>query len=159
MTLIELIVGLAIASLMGGVAVAAVYQVLNASTQANNMQFAISQVRTAEHMMTRDIFTAQSVTPLGSNGFDLELIWTDYLGHNHKVEYTLEDMPSGSLKRLQRVYTDPDSNTSTTALAAYIDASRSSSATVSGGAVQVTGTAVAGTYTATRTFEASHRVS
>jgi prepilin-type N-terminal cleavage/methylation domain-containing protein len=80
MTLIELIIGVAIASLISGTALVAVHQILTASAQANDMQLAVSQVRAAEHWMTRDTLTAQDVALGVDAGFPLTLSWTDIAG-------------------------------------------------------------------------------
>ena len=157
MTLIELIIGLAIASLIAGTSVVAIHQILTASAQANDMQLAISQVRAAEHWMTRDILTAQDVTYGGDDGFPLTLNWTDVDAGNHQVEYSLVAMPSGGLHHLTRGYTDPDAQVSSVTVASYLDSSQSSCTLTGTSAVQITLVATARSYTSTRTFDVKPR--
>lgn len=158
MTLVELLVGLAIASLISAMAVTSVHQILTASSQAKDMQLAVAQVRSAEHWMTRDLLTAQSVTLGADDGFPLELIWTDHLAQNHLVQYSMEAMPSGSLKSLKRLYIAPDLTESPFVVASYLDASQCSCASVGTLLMQVELAATSGNYTATRSFEAALRV-
>jgi len=156
-TLIELIVGLAIAGLISAAAVIAAYELLTASTQANDMQTAISQVRAAEHWMSRDIPSAQVVTPGDDAGFPLQLTWTDVSGGNHMVEYSLQTTASGVLRNLERAYTGTDGATSILVVAYYIDATASSCSLLDSGGVQVTLAAMAGSQTSTRTFQTMAR--
>jgi prepilin-type N-terminal cleavage/methylation domain-containing protein len=158
MTLIELIIGVAIASLISGTALVAVHQILTASAQANDMQLAVSQVRAAEHWMTRDTLTAQDVALGVDAGFPLTLSWTDIAGGNHAVEYSLESMPSGTLKNLRRDYTGTGGTLdSSLVVASYIDSSQSACTLPGPGAVEVTLAATSRSYTATRTFQAMTR--
>jgi prepilin-type N-terminal cleavage/methylation domain-containing protein len=160
MTIIELIIGIAIASLISGSALIAVHQILTASAQANDMQLAVSQVRAAEHWMTRDTLTAQDIA-LGINaGFPVTLSWTDIDGGNHSVEYSLEPMPSGALKNLRRdYYGTAGTLDSSLVVASHIDSSQSSCTLPGPGAVEVTLAATSRSYTATRTFQAMTRAS
>lgn len=163
LTLIELIVALAIIGLVSGVIVMAIHQLLTASGQSNDQQYAVSQLRQAEHWMSRDTLMAQAVTPdADPSGFPLELSWTTSAGNGYLVTYSLLDMPTGSLKRLQRqeILTAPDNSTSTStlAIADSIDASLSSCTyTELTRALSVTLTATSRTHTETRTFEAMRR--
>ncbi|NLE94729.1 MAG: hypothetical protein GX600_03445 [Dehalococcoidia bacterium] len=158
MTLIELIIGVAIASLISGVALVAVHQILTASAQANDMQLAVSQVRAAEHWMTRDTLTAQDIALGIDAGFPVTLSWTDIDGGNHAVEYSLEPMPSGALKSLRRDYTGTGGTlVSSLVVASYVDSSLSSCTLPGPGAVEVTLAATSRSYTATRTFQAMTR--
>ncbi|MBN1152606.1 MAG: prepilin-type N-terminal cleavage/methylation domain-containing protein [Dehalococcoidia bacterium] len=131
MSLIELIIGLAIASLIAGAAVVAIHQILTASAQANDMQLVNSQVRAAEHWMTRDILSTGSAEDDlvcgGTAGLEpLILKWHDISGVPHRVEYSLEPMPSSDLWNLVRSHwvTNVDPNLydpqSRLAVASYI---------------------------------------
>ena len=158
MTLIELVIGVAIASLISGTALIAVHQILTASAKANDMQLAVSQVRSAEHWMTRDTLAAQDVA-LGVNaGFPLTLSWTDIDEGNHAVEYYLEPMPSGALKNLRRdYYGTAGTLDSRLVVASHVDSSQSSCTLPDPGVVKVTLAATSRSYTATRTFQAMTR--
>ena len=163
MTLIELIIALAIIGLISAVIVTAVHQLLTTSRQSNDQQYAVSQLRQAEHWMSRDTLMAQSVTlDADPSGFPLELSWTTSAGNGYLVTYSLLGMPTGALKRLQRqeILTAPDNSTSTStlAIADSIDASQSSCTyTDLTRALSVTLTATSRTHTETRTFEAMRR--
>jgi len=104
LTLVELIIALAIIGLIAGVTVMAIHQLLTASRQANDQQYAVSQLRQAEHWMTRDALMAHTVVPdsLVPTGFPVVLSWTTSASVSYEIEYLLEDMPIGSLKILQR---------------------------------------------------------
>ena len=99
LTLIELIIAIAIIGLIAGVTVIAIHQLLTASRQANDQQYAVSQLRQAEHWMTRDALMARTVVPdsLVPTGFPVVLSWTTSASVSYEIEYLLEDMPIGSL--------------------------------------------------------------
>ena len=157
LTLIELLVAIAIIGAMGAAAVGATFQLLNASRQANDEQLAISQVRSAEHWITRDTLTSQTVTPneVNPSGFPLVLTWESFDGTSNTLTYSMLDSPSGSLKLLER-YAINGAATSTTIVAEYIDATLTS-CSYSGTTLTVTVAATAREYTGTRTFEAKPR--
>jgi len=122
-TLIELIIGLAIIALVSAVIVTAIYQLLSTSKQSNDQQYAVSQLRQAEHWMSRDALMSQTVVvDPGPSGFPLSLFWTTSAGDNHSVVYALQSMLSGSLYSLRReeTITAPD-NTSTTSVLLVAD--------------------------------------
>jgi prepilin-type N-terminal cleavage/methylation domain-containing protein len=160
-SLIELIVALAIGSLISGGAVIAIHQILTASAQANDMQFAVSQVRAAEHWMARDALMAQNITYGVDSGFPLVLTWTDFYGDDHIVQYSLTAMPSGDLYNLTRQHTGVG-GVSELQVASCIDASQSFAQPV-GDPGQVTPVlhvnlvATARNHSATRAFDAMPR--
>lgn len=102
LTLVELIVALAIISLIGVGIAMAISQTLLASRQANEQQYAVSQVRQAEHFITRDAVMAWKIT---SSGFPLVMYWetVDTQGNtfSHTITYTLSESPDITY-RLQR---------------------------------------------------------
>jgi prepilin-type N-terminal cleavage/methylation domain-containing protein len=156
-SLIELLIGLAIASLIAGTTVVAIHQILTASAQANDMQLANSQVRAAEHWMTRDILSAHSADAGTGGDVFLRLLWTDASATDHTVQYIAEQMPNSSLHQISRVYDD----SSSTFVASHIDLNQSEwelvDATADNGALKVTLVAVARSYAAVRTFEVKPR--
>jgi len=126
-TLVELLVAIPIAALVITAATGAVFQVLN-STRANNYINAYSELQWAGYWVNHDAIQAQNVTGTweGPNdrGFPLTLTWTDWSDDEYRVTYTLEDMPSGELKYLQRqvwVNSTPTA-TNTTGRYIYVDA-------------------------------------
>jgi prepilin-type N-terminal cleavage/methylation domain-containing protein len=101
-TLIELLIALPIAALIVAAATGAIIQVIH-SNQASSRMFAVRQVQTAGFWVSQDGLQAQSVTISESNGFLLVLEWTDWeTGDAYQITYSLQDMPSGELKQLQR---------------------------------------------------------
>lgn len=105
-TLVELIVGLAIISLISAGIAISVHQLLTATMQANDQQYTVSQLRQAEHWMSRDALMAQEISPEAS-GFPLTLSWKTIGDESHAVVYSFETMPLDSLSVLwRRLYVD-----------------------------------------------------
>ena len=163
LTLIELVIALAIIGLIAGVIVMAVYQLLNASRQANDQQYAVSQLRQAEHWITRDSLAALVVTPddLDTSGFPLQISWTTSADIDYVITYSLQEMPTGSLKRLQR-QAEVDGTTSAFWVAEGIEVGDElgpppSWCSYTRPVLTVTLTATSGTHTEARTFEAKVR--
>ena len=124
-TLVELLVAIAIASVITAGITFAVMQLLTINTRASNHMVAIRQVQQAGKEVSKDALQTQSVNTTGSADF-LTLNWIGWAagnttGTNHTIIYTLISMPSGGLKRLQRKdYVDSTLN-STTIVAEHID--------------------------------------
>lgn len=138
-TLVEVMVGVLIMGLVGLAAAAAIIQVVNAGRNSTHMS-ALRQVQTAGYWVSRDGLQAQDVSdnnpgtlpievtddPLTPGTEILILQWTDWDdGELHQVQYYLQDMPSGSLKKFWRQETN-NQGTTTTLVAQYIDASATS---------------------------------
>jgi len=152
MTLVELIIAIAIISLMAGGIAMAVHQLLTSNRQANDQQYAVSQLRQAEHWITQD---AQMTWTINSSGFPLTLSWTGIVDQaDHQVTYTLEG-PSGSLKRLQR-YELVDGIPNTLVVAQNID-DVASSCSFTAPMLSVTLVVTSGGHTETRVFEVKPR--
>jgi len=96
--LIELIIALAIIGIIAAGVVGSVYQLLAASKQANDQQYVVTQLRTAELWISRDAMMAVRLTQTGS---PLRFAW-DIVDGTPEVEvtYYLDAMASGS--RLRR---------------------------------------------------------
>jgi prepilin-type N-terminal cleavage/methylation domain-containing protein len=162
-TLIELIVALAIIALISAVVVSAVYQLLAATQQSNDQQYAVSQLRQAEHWMSRDALMAQTLSVDASpTGFPVSMTWEEIAGGDRAVTYTLQAMPMGTLYSLRRneTVTAPDTTVTTGLLvvAENIDASGSSCTyDAATRTLTVTLTATVGGDTEIRTFDAMRR--
>ena len=159
LTLIELLVALSIVAALGATIVMTSYQLLKLSAQSNEEQLAVSQMRAAEHWLTRDVLTSQGEIvddEVDPTGFPLVLTWTAYDGTTHTITYSLLDSHPDPLKQLQRQDVTA-SGTSTLTLADYIDASQSSCSFDDDRTLTVTMVATANAHTATRTFEAQQR--
>ncbi|MFW6056629.1 MAG: PulJ/GspJ family protein, partial [Chloroflexota bacterium] len=140
MTLPELLIGLGIASLIALAALMAIYALLTFTRQANDTQLAVSQVRAAEHWITRDALSAQTFEIGGDSGFDdLTIEWTSSDETTViTIDYSFTDMPTGSLKNLVRDYSSTSGASSTTVVAQYIDPAQSSCTTTSSGVLEIT---------------------
>jgi hypothetical protein len=118
---------------------------------------AYRQVQTAGYWVSQDALQAQNVAVTGF----LVLEWTDWDDAAHSITYTLEDMPSGGLKYLQReetIETTDGTTTRTTMAGQYLDAGTTDCAWNST-AKMLTFTVKAqlGGETATRTYEVKPR--
>ena len=102
-TFAELIVAMAITSLVVTAATGATFQLLN-SGRASNYSVAFRQVQTAGYWVSQDALQAQAVSTGAEEdaGFPLVLQWTDWDDDVYTITYTMEDMDSGDLKYLQR---------------------------------------------------------
>lgn len=89
-TLTELLVGIALTSLLiGGVAMA-VPQMNSAVKRGNNHTYVATQLQNAAHWLQVDSKMAQEVTPDGGeSGFPLVLSWVDWDNAEHEVTYYL----------------------------------------------------------------------
>jgi len=125
-TLVEVMVGVVIMALVGLAAATAIIQVVNAGRNSSHMS-ALRQVQTAGYWVSRDGLQAQGVSIAEGTGFPLELTWQDWDDYEvHQVVYSLQDMPSGSLKKLWRQESINDVQVATTMVAQYIDGSATS---------------------------------
>ena len=138
-TLIELLVAIPIAGLIAAAAAGTIVQLMNTNDISAGM-LAVRQVQTAGDWVSRDGVQAQSADNISDNvstglGMPFTLKWsywdtgvTPPVNETHQVTYSLVNMPSGSLKRLQRheVVKDKDGGTisdATITVAEYIDSS------------------------------------
>ncbi|HEY31923.1 MAG TPA: prepilin-type N-terminal cleavage/methylation domain-containing protein [Dehalococcoidia bacterium] len=95
-TLIEMMVTLAITSIIGVGAAAASYHVLNQSASNNDHTSASQHALNAVHWISRDVQMAQTVSPEGASGFPLTLQWVGWDNTGYEVVYTIDD---GTLRR------------------------------------------------------------
>jgi prepilin-type N-terminal cleavage/methylation domain-containing protein len=155
-TLIELIVAIAIASIITGGITAAIMQILTINTRASNHMIAVRQVQQAGKEVSKDTLQAQNVSRGGDYGFPLILIWTDWDGANNVVTYNRNITD----KTLQRTHTI-NGTAQTTALpivAKYIDPDPTkTSCDWTGGVLTFTVTATVGEESETRIYEIEPR--
>jgi prepilin-type N-terminal cleavage/methylation domain-containing protein len=101
LTLIELLIALPIAALIIAGVTGAIIQLLE-SSQASNHMVALRQVQTAGYWVSKDGIQAQRVNITAPPDI-LILEWTEWEGNvSYRITYSLENMPSGSLKQLKR---------------------------------------------------------
>jgi prepilin-type N-terminal cleavage/methylation domain-containing protein len=144
-TLVEVMVGVLIMGLVGLAAAAAIIQVVNAGRNSTHMS-ALRQVQTAGYWVSRDGLQAQVVVDNDPATLPIEVddpatpdteililqwtAWRDGAFYEHECVYSLQPMPSGSLKKLQRQETSNDPEwpnpTRTAIVAQSIDGSATS---------------------------------
>ena len=154
-TLIEMLVAIALTSIIGTAAIMAIHQVLIGTVLSNDQNTVINQVRNAGYWIEHDALVAQSVNASGESEFSLTLTWTDWDDDTHQVVYGLEDSP-GEVKRLQRQETINDAQVTTTMVGRYIDADNTS-CHWDGEVLTVNITAIVGDKTGTRIFQVKPR--
>ena len=127
LTLIELLVVLPIIGIIVAAASGATIQVIQSSAASAHMT-ALRQVQTAGYWVSRDALQAQEAPYVPAYpGFPFTLTWTDSDdGEEHQVIYSLVNMPSGTLKKLQRVESVDGTEIATTMVSQYIDSSQTS---------------------------------
>ena len=110
LTLIELLIALPIAALIIAAATGAIIQLLESSRASNHM-VALRQVQTAGYWVSKDGVQAQHVVDDNTTTLHIDvpppailiLEWTGWQGNvSYRITYSLQDMPSGSLKQLER---------------------------------------------------------
>jgi len=115
LTLLELVIAMAIATLVVGAASAVWFQMSTGSDRDTKYMAAFTQVQNAGSWITRDAVQAQQV--YDTSGL-VTLAWVDWEGNSHQVMYTLEG--SGELRRS---YSINSGAPETTLVAVYIDSS------------------------------------
>jgi len=155
-TLVELVIVVALAGIVGAAITATAFQVFTFSTRLSNQMTAVRQVQQAGFWVSPDVMMAQTVTRGPNSGFPLTLTWQEW-GTNttHTVTYNLTYM-SSELALLQREHRIGLSLNSTTAVAEYIDPT-GTSFVLYGSAYNLTVTATVGEQTETRAYEVKPR--
>ena len=158
-TLVELLIVIAITGLIAGGITMTIMQVFNINTRTTNRMTAVRQVQQAGFWVSPDVQMAQSVNASGSSGFPLILTWTEWTGNTtHTVNYTLVNMPSGTLKKLQRSHSVDDDPPTVTLVAEYIDPYQTGCELASNSTALVfTVTATVGEESETRVYEVKPR--
>jgi len=126
-TLIELLITILLTGIVATAITGTILYVLNVNFSTANRMAAVRQVRNVGFWVTPDFQMARDVDPGGSQGFPLTLTWIDWATNDtHEVTYTLENMPSGEFKRLQREHQIGSDPPSITIVAEYIDPDQTS---------------------------------
>jgi len=146
-TLIELLIAITIIAVASAAAGAGIFQILRNNERNSNHMAAVLQVQNADHRISQEAQTAQSVTTGNLTPPDfLALSWIDgSSGEEYQVTYTLEDMPDSALKELRRNQSVNGSANTTSMVARYIDSDLDkTSCNFSDGILTVTITAAVG---------------
>ena len=88
-TLIEVVFAIAITAAITGGIVTSVFQIFILNMRTSNHMNAVTQVQSAGYWVSFDAQMAQVVDASGASGFPLTLTWTDWVGDEYQVVYTL----------------------------------------------------------------------
>ena len=139
-TLIEVIVALAITSLISTGAAMATMQIVDQGARNTNYTTASRHTMNAIHWISRDAQMAQTVETNGSTGFPLVLGWTEWDNTSHEVTYTT----SGD--EMMRSYSIDGGTPSETLIAQYLNlTSANTTCATDNGTLSLTITATVGT--------------
>jgi len=90
LTLLELIIAIAITSLITGGVATIVYQIYTVSARSSNHMVAVRQVQEAGYWLSTYAYTSQNTTITGVSGFPLVLKWIDFNENAYqKIEFIL----------------------------------------------------------------------
>jgi type II secretory pathway pseudopilin PulG len=154
-TLIGTVIALGIFGLVIAAASGTIAQIIQSSRSSEHMT-ALRQVQTAGYWVSRDSIQAQNLTTQGYFLYVGRTDWDD--GDLHEVVYSLQDMPSGALKQLQREESLNGMPTATTIVGRYIDPAQTSCVwDPNANALTFTVTATMNEQTETRAYEVQPR--
>jgi len=127
LTLLELLIAIVLTGAITSGITMTIFQVFDTSSRTSNHMIAIRQVQHAGKQVSEDLLQAQHINDNPDTPELLTLNWTDWDNNaQHKIAYTLEDMPSGEFKILWRRHYINSSLDSTTKVAEYIDPAETS---------------------------------
>jgi prepilin-type N-terminal cleavage/methylation domain-containing protein len=96
LTLLELIIAIAITSLITGGIGTIVYQIYTGSTRSANHMVAVREVQDAGYWLSEYAYSAQNATITGGSGFPLILQWVNFEpSGKHKVVFNLTSSSGG----------------------------------------------------------------
>jgi len=153
-SLVELVIVVALAGLVGAAITATAFQVFTFSTRLSNQMTAVRQVQQAGFWVSPDVMMAQpaKISTNQSGGRFLVLGWTAHDGKEHEVTYTIT-----ADDRLQRTHNITEGGQTTTEVSVVAEYISSASFVPSGSAYTLTVTATVGEQTETRTYEVKPR--
>jgi len=156
-TLIEIVIALGIFGLVIAAATGTIAQVFQSARSSEHMT-ALRQVQSAGYWVSKDGIQAQTIYTQGYFLYVARTDWDD--SELHEIVYSLQDMPSGALKQLQREESLNGAPASTLIVSRYIDPDQTScSWNASVKALTFTVTATMNQQTETRTYEVQPRPS
>ncbi len=157
LTLLELLAVMAISALIVAAVASGIHQLFTSSDRDSNYMAAFGQVQNAGSWVSHDAVMAQQVTVDSDPATPefITLVWLDWEGDEHQVDYTLADADDG-LKKLMRAYSVNGGSAETVFVAGYID-SANTSCSWDGGMLTLVITAQVGEETATRTYNVKAR--
>jgi prepilin-type N-terminal cleavage/methylation domain-containing protein len=91
LTLLELIIAIAITSLITGGIATIVYQIYTGSTRSANHMVAVREVQDTGYWLSEYAYSAQNATITGTSGFPLILQWVNFdPSGKHKIVFNLD---------------------------------------------------------------------
>jgi prepilin-type N-terminal cleavage/methylation domain-containing protein len=103
-TLIEVLVAVAVTSLIGLGAGVTTSQIFNVNGMTGSRMIAVKQVENAVSWISRDSQMAQVVQVGGGAGFPITLNWTEWDNTTHQVIYSIQN---NQLKRSESINSNP----------------------------------------------------
>jgi len=160
LTLVELLIAIVLTGAVTSGITMTIFQVFDTNSRTSNHMIAIRQVQHAGKQVSEDLLQAHYIDPEGNPDTPelLTLNWTDWDDVQHKIVYTLEDMPSGEFKILRREHKIDSVIDSTINVAEYIDPAETS-CVQAGGVFTFTVTANVSGQSETRVYEVTPRAS
>ncbi|MFC1970084.1 type II secretion system protein J [Chloroflexota bacterium] len=154
-TLIEIVIALGIFGLVIAAASGTIAQVFQSSRSTEHMT-ALRQVQSAGYWVSKDGIQAQTITTQGYLLYVGRNDWDD--ADLHEIVYSLQNMPSGALKQLQRIEYLNGAPTATIIISRYIDPDQTSCVwDPDAKALTFTVTATMNQQTETRTYQVQPR--
>ena len=155
-TLLEVLVGLAITSVIIGPLLIATTTLLTNPQTSADQNVVLQEVRNAGYWVSRDVQMARTVTPGETNGFPLTLdipVDTDE-NNNYRIDYLFD---GNKLKR--EVYDSSENLTSETFVADYVATDNTTFSALGTDLYKLTIKASRGKTAITRVYEVSQRAS
>jgi prepilin-type N-terminal cleavage/methylation domain-containing protein len=114
-TLVEVLIAIVIAGIIGSAVTMTIFQVYDSNARSNTHMKAVKEVENAIHYITRDAQMTQSINRTAPDGFPLTLAWVEWDGTSRSVTYQIQD---GQLQRIEA--------SNTVVVAQYIDSGQTS---------------------------------
>lgn len=157
-TLLEVLVGLAIAACIAVPCIMTTMTIVKNSRQAAAQNAVLPQVQNAGYWISRDVQIASAITLDGTNGFplSLDIPTDDDPAHDYGIEYSFEGN-----KLMRKVYDSSQTLVSETFIADCIDTDNTtfSAVDISAGHYRLKVTALVDVAGATKIYEIKQRLS
>jgi len=126
LTLLELMLAMAISSIIAGGLTMTIFQMFTGGIRSNNHMIAVNQAENAGYWVSRDAQMAQSIIfddpATGGVTEFFTLTWTDWDSNDaHRIAYVLLDIPDSEVKNLQRSHSRNGNPIETGIIAQFID--------------------------------------
>jgi prepilin-type N-terminal cleavage/methylation domain-containing protein len=108
-TAVEVLIAIAIAGIIGGVVITAVFQVVTTSLDSSARMTAIKEIENSIRWITDDALMAQTISSIGPGGFPLTLNWVewDMASNQHVTHSVVYDLQGNELTQSASVNGGP----------------------------------------------------